>query len=881
MNNNPLSLRLSRAISTALWLGLPGAVCAADIEVTTLNDDRAACSLAAAVASANSDAPIDACTPGEGVDRIVFTPSLSGTIELNGQELLIQSSLSIEGPGADSITVSANRLSRVVTIDDGAPATAHEVVISGLTLANGQTDASGGAIYNREALVLSAVTLTGNSAAELGGGLDNYSGTVSITDSLLTGNSASRGGAISNFQGTLTLNGTSITDNTAAYYGGGLASYEAESTIDQTTFSGNRATDFGGAISNFAGAVVLQTSTLSGNSAAAGGGLDGYGTDIQVTQSTLAANSAIEGGAIYGNESQIALTNTIVGQSDAPASCFLNGGALTAAMDSLADDNSCGATSMVNDLGLGPLQDNGGPTATQALVSGSPAIDAGDAGGCAALTTDQTGLPRVVDGNGDGNAECDTGAFEFVDLQAPMATVVSAPNVLGVGGTEYQLVVRYDDVDTGVNVDTIGIDDLIVTGPGTLTATAASVGVDATVTYRLSPPGGSWDTSDAGEYQIHLQPNTVLDQADPTPNAVAATVIGNFQTAFDQLDIAGNAVSVANGDTTPEAVDGTDFGVIAPGATVQRSFTITNNGPGAIALTPPIAVDGAEFAITQPNNPNLAEGASTSFSMSYSPSAAGTHNATVTVRYGDDEQFTFSTSGQAIAPDIDVSGNDQSIANGDATPEPSDGTDFADVIVGVSSERTFSIRNLGQGTINLIGAVNAVGGGFLVSKQPSQTALNAGEVTSFTLTFTPTTSGAASAVVTIGNDDADEGPYAFSVGGNGLAANTAPQLSDATFSVLENLANSAPVGQLVVSDDEGNIPASGAFNLVGGDSPGAFGIDANGMIQLLDINLVTRVENQLTVSVTDAGGLSDTATVTIVLLREELFSNGFENVVPR
>ena len=67
----------------------------------------------------------------------------------------------------------------------------------------------------------------------------------------------------------------------------------------------------------------------------------------------------------------------------------------------------------------GPLKNNGGPTQTHALVAGSPAIDAGNPGGCldnsgALLQTDQRGFPRNVDGNGDGTARCDIGAVEGV-----------------------------------------------------------------------------------------------------------------------------------------------------------------------------------------------------------------------------------------------------------------------------------------------------------------------------------------------------------------------------------------------------------------------------------------------------------------------------------
>ena len=73
---------------------------------------------------------------------------------------------------------------------------------------------------------------------------------------------------------------------------------------------------------------------------------------------------------------------------------------------------------------LGPLKNNGGPTQTHALVAGSPAIDAGDPGGCrdnsgALLQTDQRGFARHVDGNNDGTARCDIGAVEGVGLCDP------------------------------------------------------------------------------------------------------------------------------------------------------------------------------------------------------------------------------------------------------------------------------------------------------------------------------------------------------------------------------------------------------------------------------------------------------------------------------
>jgi hypothetical protein len=82
---------------------------------------------------------------------------------------------------------------------------------------------------------------------------------------------------------------------------------------------------------------------------------------------------------------------------------------------------------------LGPLADNGGPSPTHALAHTSPAVDAGNASICPAV--DQRGLVRPADGNGDGNAICDIGAYEFFD-QCPGDPQKIDPGPCGCGNVE-------------------------------------------------------------------------------------------------------------------------------------------------------------------------------------------------------------------------------------------------------------------------------------------------------------------------------------------------------------------------------------------------------------------------------------------------------------
>lgn len=391
---------------------------ATTITVTTTADElnnNNQCSLREAItnANANDQSGSTDCPAGTGNDTITF--SVSGTITL-GSELTISDAagLTISGP-AGGITISGNNATRVFLVYSGA-----NVTLENLTVADGDVD-NGGGIANGGTLTVSGCIFSGNASsggyASSGGGAIRNTGTLTVLDSTFSGNSAAMGGGGIRSTGTLTVTNTTFSGNSAVDGGGTLNYGEgANAAVINSTFSANPVTGAGGGICNLAGALAVTNSTFSSNSATnAGGSIYNAGT-LTVTNSTFSGNSASSGGGIRNGAGTTTLRNSIVASSTAGGECQ---GTITNGGNNMDSGTSCGWGSSDGSLSntdpqLGPLADNGGPVQTFALLSGSPAIDAvtyNAPNGCP--TTDQRGYFRPVDGDDNGSALCDIGAFEF------------------------------------------------------------------------------------------------------------------------------------------------------------------------------------------------------------------------------------------------------------------------------------------------------------------------------------------------------------------------------------------------------------------------------------------------------------------------------------
>jgi hypothetical protein len=201
--------------------------------------------------------------------------------------------------------------------------------------------------------------------------------------------------------------------------GGGVYAYlNAMVTIERSTIDGNTAGNVGGGLRSL-GNVNLINSTLSGNRSVAWYGGAIFHTDgfLQLVHSTVAGNTAPDFGsaAIFVGTftsagATLRLKSSIV--ADNTGGCFagfFGSGTVVLASDgnNVASDDSCNlgaAGDQPNTAAkLGPLDANGGPTATHALLAGSPAIDAA---GLVCPAVDQRGVTRPR------GPACDAGAFE-------------------------------------------------------------------------------------------------------------------------------------------------------------------------------------------------------------------------------------------------------------------------------------------------------------------------------------------------------------------------------------------------------------------------------------------------------------------------------------
>ncbi len=539
------------------------------------------CTLGEAILAANNDAAVDGCTAGSGDDTIIlpggaFTLSVAAGFGSVGDAIglpQITSNIIIQGQGATKTIIErpvavpdfrifeqsgfllGTLTIRKVTIRGGKTsihggaaifAGGNGLIVEDAAFENNSTTSGdgGGAIHQGNPIfppvggtvvTISGSTFSGNSAANLGGALLTQAFTTTIKNSTFSGNSAAGGGAIATAlaASTLDFNNVTITDNHASFVGGGI--FDPNAGVGSTQF-------------------YFRNTILAGNTATFGSpecsaflNSQGHNLVQQIGGCTVIIGSAV--GDLFGVDAM-----------------------------------------------LGALANNGGETKTHSLLSGSPAIEAGDpavpgSGGTACEATDQRGVARPIDGNLNGSALCDIGAFEAAEGSAAAVVVVNesiivsdAPQVTPPAVINVAENILVSDAPTLLPAAMINVAENILVSDVPTVLPAALIAINEVIKVTDAPT-------------LALPPTITAFNPPSGPVGQAVTITGTNFTGATAVKFNGTSASFTVNSSTqitatvPAGATTGKISVTTPAgiATSAANFTVLENTPvGKNVLVNPV-----------------------------------------------------------------------------------------------------------------------------------------------------------------------------------------------------------------------------------------------------------------------------------------------------
>jgi hypothetical protein len=522
-----------------------------------------------------------------------FHDGMAHTITLGGSQLSITSNVTITGPGAHLLTISGNEASRVFLASENT-----NVSMSGLTITHGR--------------------ITGATVGIMGGGILSFASQFTLADCVIRSNSAvgvgpanGFGGGICSRAGLLTLERCLISDNTAmgetyagADGGGIYCVWTFLRLIDCTVKnnlagSGAHANVAGGGIFSTLGDCHLARCTFSGNTAIGGD------------------NAAIWGGGILARYGNLKVTSCTFSGNKARGG---NGGSVRGGGVSYVSDTSNDQIALSSCTLSGNSADGGGTTS----IRGGGFYKSGSG----TMLMQNTVLHR---GNGSGtNVFIDAFSNGITSLGYNISSDFTGP----LTSTD----LRNTDPQLGPLADNGG----------------------PTFTHGLLPNSPAIDAGDPAFAPNNYEPPLTTDQRGVgfprilrgKGNTIDARIdIGAYETSLPPLEVRGNGLIIANGDSTPTHADHTDFGPVpfANTNTMQRTFSIRTVGtiPLVIGSASISGTHSSDFTLTsQPAGP-AAPGEPVKLFVSFRPGGYGPRTALITVGgiASEHAPFTFTIAG--------------------------------------------------------------------------------------------------------------------------------------------------------------------------------------------------------------------------------------------
>jgi predicted outer membrane repeat protein len=448
-----------------------------------------------------------------------------------------------------------------------------------------------------------------------GGGVYN-TGTLTITNTELSSNSATFGGG--GFHGDGSLTNSTISGNQS--WGGNGGGIAGDPIVNNCTISGNQAWVYGGGIY---GSPTITNCTISGNHASpigsfGGGGI--YGGGI-VRNSTIAGNTGTLGGGIFVTGS-LEIGNTVLKTGTSGGNIATQGGTVTSHGYNISNDNGSGfltgpGDQINTDPFLGPLQDNGGPTLTHALLPGSPAIDAGDPNFTPPPFYDQRGFDYFRVSNG----RIDIGSFE---TQPGCVILYDQTNNAGGGGIISQnFEPAYDAYDAQAaddfvvpamqtwTIQQVKANGIYFNGPGPATTVNVIFYFDSMGFPGAPVPGGIYNSismsDSSGNFTITLPTDLIL-----TSGTYWVSVQANMnyspagEWAWNDRMVASNSAAVWQNPANGFATTCTTYGRRATTCGIDPTapdevFQILGCAAAATPTPTPITISGNVSYCSNPN----------------------------------------------------------------------------------------------------------------------------------------------------------------------------------------------------------------------------------------------------------------------------------------
>jgi CSLREA domain-containing protein len=570
----------------------------------------------------------EAITVAASGETITFAGDYTITLT---DTLVISNNLTIDG-GGHAITVSGNNAVRVFRVIANSLVTLDTLTVTH-GLGGSDFDCSAIANCGGGIKVEDGVTLTLTHSAVIsntafrGGGVHN-DGVMLVAQSVISGNAATLGGGIDSMH-VLTVQQSVVANNSA---NGGAGIYDGHPyrggslTVEESLIADN----VGGGIqadstAGYDDPVTIRNSTIVRNTSAGWGGGIQAGTLLTIINTTIASNTAVNGGGlqVLGID-PVFITNTTISGNRATQ----NGGGIGTAFN--------------------PPRIY---LAHSTVVSNTADADGGDDGQGGGLYAFQraafTLTHTILAGNLDAGS------------QTPDCAIVAPSQTGGIYSEGYNLI----GDTTGCSLITHTTDLL---NQNAMLEPLADDGGD-TQTHALQSLSPAIDAVPVASCTLPT------DQRGVTRPAGKGCEIGAFEALPPKMAVLGNAVVIANGDASPALTDDTDFGDCVIGQAITRTFTISNSGALALALTgsPPVTLTGPaalDFSLVVSPVTAISPDSTTTFQVRFTPSLTGTQGATVSIASNDPDanpyHFAIQGTGRNSAP-IANAGSDQTVTAGD------------------------------------------------------------------------------------------------------------------------------------------------------------------------------------------------------------------------